>query len=162
MSKLAIISDMHLSYHQYGLNERFNDFVDAFNKNIDSIIHESPDILVIAGDSFDNHLPDNKSRLVFKNAIDLLVSKNIKIAAIQGNHDIINRKDFISPLRVYESDGLILLDNNPIVINETFIAGVDYHTKSKIDDLLEQVEKLNIEAGKYKNSGFIPTPGLWF
>ena len=48
--KFAHLSDTHLGYRQFGLNEREKDFYEVFELIIDKIIEENVDFVIHSGD----------------------------------------------------------------------------------------------------------------
>ena len=92
MAKIAIVSDVHLGTRQYGISERYDDFLTAFMDVGDSVIRMKPDALIIGGDLFDSPRPDAKSVLLAKEVVSE-VKRNvpgIRVLAIDGNHDLSN------------------------------------------------------------------------
>jgi len=55
--KIAYISDTHLGYRQYNLDDRENDFHEAFNEAIDKAIEERVKVLTCFGNLFDSPTP---------------------------------------------------------------------------------------------------------
>ena len=51
--KIAVFTDPHLGYVQYGNYEREEDFYNTFNNMIDEIIKEDVGLVINAGDIFD-------------------------------------------------------------------------------------------------------------
>lgn len=89
--RIAHISDTHLGYRQYNLDERENDFYDAFNEAIDKAIEERADMLIHSGDLFDSPTPPIKALYVFKNALRKLDGK-MKVYTVLGDHDTPRRR----------------------------------------------------------------------
>ena len=88
MAKIAIVSDVHLGTRQYGLNERYEDFLQAFLRFGASVIEKRPDFVVIGGDLFDSTKPDAKSVLAALETIRRIKSAGISVYGIDGNHDL--------------------------------------------------------------------------
>ena len=63
MAKIALVSDVHLGTRQYGLKERYDDFIVAFERFGKSVVEHEVDAVVIGGDLFDSPRPDAKSVL---------------------------------------------------------------------------------------------------
>ena len=66
MDKFAHIGDTHLGYRQYNLEQREQDFYDAFNRAIDRIIEEKVDFVIHSGDLFNDGRPTIRSLKVAK------------------------------------------------------------------------------------------------
>jgi DNA repair exonuclease SbcCD nuclease subunit len=91
MAKIAIISDVHLGTRQYGLKERYEDFLLAFRRfGISVATHQPiiPDMVVIGGDLFDAPRPDAKSVRTAQEVVELIKDAGIEVYGIDGNHDL--------------------------------------------------------------------------
>jgi DNA repair exonuclease SbcCD nuclease subunit len=87
------LSDTHLGYSAYraidvptGLNQRELDMYNAFNFVIDYIVKEKPDLVIHAGDLFDNVRPNNRAIFEVMKQLMRLSKENIPIIIIMGNH----------------------------------------------------------------------------
>jgi len=92
--RIAHISDTHLGYRQYNLDERENDFYEAFNEAVDKAIEERADVLIHSGDLFDSPTPPIKALFVFKNAL-AKIDGRIKIYTVLGDHDMPKRRGLL-------------------------------------------------------------------
>ena len=88
MAKIAIVSDVHLGTRQYGIKERYDDFLKAFMGFGRSVIDKSVDAVVIGGDLFDSPRPDARSVFVAQSVINEIKDAGIKVFGIDGNHDL--------------------------------------------------------------------------
>lgn len=106
--KLAIVSDLHLNKAVYrgvmdsefhDLHFRNADFIRAFRfictKCIDEI---KPDLVIINGDVWDKHNPSDDVRGVFSAQIYRLLSNNIPIIILIGNHDVCRKNHALKDL----------------------------------------------------------------
>lgn len=87
MARIAIVSDVHLGTRQYGLKERYEDFLAAFEwfgKNLQVGV----DTVVIGGDLFDSPRPDAQSVRVAKSVVEGIKARGINVLGIDGNHDL--------------------------------------------------------------------------
>lgn len=92
--KIAIISDLHLGFRQYGSLERENDFYNQLFLVRDEINKCNPDMLIIAGDLFDKPNPSPMAINAYREGIgDMDVDI---ICAIKGNHTMILRDNHYS------------------------------------------------------------------
>jgi len=98
--RIAHISDTHLGYRQYNLDDREQGFYDAFNEAIDKAIEERADVLVHSGDLFHSPKPPVKALYIFREAIKKLKGK-IKFLTVLGEHDTPKRKAMI-PHRLFD------------------------------------------------------------
>ena len=88
MARIALVSDVHLGTRQYGLKERYEDFLESFRKFEMAIERERPDAVIIGGDLFDSPRPDAKSVFVAKNVVERIKISGIPVYGIDGNHDL--------------------------------------------------------------------------
>jgi DNA repair exonuclease SbcCD nuclease subunit len=155
MVKIAHISDIHLSYRQYSLDQRKKDFEDALHNNVSSIIDHDVDVCLIAGDTWNIHVPDPGSLLVFKEELARLIDAGIDCYGIYGNHDSSLMSKHVPPIRLFIKDGLNVIDTqHPYFVHEdsnTFIGGVNYINKVNKPILLERLESLSDSSKKYEN-----------
>src|SRR4030042_6269893 len=91
--KLIHFSDTHLGFSEYhkidpvaGINQREQDFYNAWNFIIDDIISQKPDLVLHAGDLFHTTRPSNRAIAVALEGIQKLSDANIPIVLISGNH----------------------------------------------------------------------------
>ena len=150
--KFLHISDTHLGYRQYGLLEREQDFLDAFNEAIDIAIDEEVDFIIHTGDFFHTSRPSNKTILDSLNLLNRLNDAKIPMYCIPGNHDRGNSIKDKSPLEILNNFGLKLLNVGVEEFNGIDILGLKYIPKTglkKLGSLRELLEKL---LEKSKNS----------
>lgn len=91
--RLAHLSDTHLGHMRYnkvvadtGVNQREQDVYDAFERAIDGILDEAPDIVVHTGDLFDSPRPANRAVYHAARQVRRLVERDIPLVLISGNH----------------------------------------------------------------------------
>jgi DNA repair exonuclease SbcCD nuclease subunit len=84
--KIAHFADTHLGYRQYGLAERENDFYERFDEIIDHMIENDVDCVIHSGDLFESPKPPIKALLTAQQGFMRLVSHNIPVYVIAGNH----------------------------------------------------------------------------
>jgi len=89
--RIVHVSDTHLGYRQYNLDERETDLYEAFQQVLDIAREERADIIVHTGDLFHMARPSNTTLLKFKECVRNL--NGIKFIAILGDHDFPKRKD---------------------------------------------------------------------
>ena len=86
--KMMHIGDLHLGTRQYGMAQREEDFYDAL-KAVEKIAwDEGVSLVVISGDVFDSPKPPARAVLELSEFVASLKFRNIKVAAIEGNHDL--------------------------------------------------------------------------
>ncbi|MCE4614102.1 MAG: metallophosphoesterase [Desulfurococcales archaeon] len=84
---IAHLADIHLGAKPYQMEFRRRDIFEAFSELVDSIISEKPDLVVVAGDFFDNPRPDNDTLIVALKDLRRLVDKGFPIVFTYGEHD---------------------------------------------------------------------------
>ena len=141
--KICIATDFHLSYKQYGLEEREQDFYKQYEIMIDKIIEEKPQVFLILGDIFDTPYPKPISIKKFEEGLNKLQEHNIKTYGIVGNHTMIQRKNYYPIDNIFD-DKYTLLNEKGIVIDDIFIGGLNYHPKTH--DIKPLIDKLYEEA----------------
>lgn len=152
MVRFAHLSDTHLGYRQYGLQDREDDFYKTFARVIGDIIHEDVDFVIHSGDLFETNRPSNKAHFVFQKALDSLNDAGIPFYALSGNHDISLKKDSIPPQVLYRNQGLNLLSPNVpeyIFDDNVYIGGVEFTPVSYKRQLYKDMEERSIKAQEY-------------
>lgn len=91
--RLLHVSDTHLGYSEYGkvdsrtgLNQREQDFYDAWNQVVEAALAHKPEVLVHAGDLFHTSRPTNRAIRVALEGIQRIVQAGIELVMVSGNH----------------------------------------------------------------------------
>lgn len=149
--KIAIIGDLHLSYKQYGLDEREKDFYRRWHAIISDIIaRQDISVVLQLGDIFDSHLPSSIALYEYEKGLSKLLEKNIEYYSITGNHTLIRKQHFMSPDELFTHIlDIQSLDDTHIVLEDVFIAGIKYRTESNKDDLLYAIQEQTEYAKKH-------------
>src|SRR3989442_12632095 len=82
---ISHISDLHLGYAQFGLEEREEDVYQVFHEAIDTSIKEGVRLVILAGDLFHNPRPFGKAIITLGNALKKLKEKQIPAAFVLGS-----------------------------------------------------------------------------
>ena len=132
--KIALVSDVHLGTRQYGLKERYEDFLKAFEE-FGKSIPVGVDAVVIGGDLFDSPRPDAKSVLVAQRVVgEIQEGHGIPVYGIDGNHDL-SDGGWLSVI------GVNVLDDTPVRRDGVSIAGINYLSgRDLVDKLQEMVD----------------------
>ena len=146
--KIVLASDFHLSYRQYNLKEREKDFYQKFDKMIDEIIKEKPNLFIQLGDIFDEPKPKPLAIKVFNDGIQKLKSNGIEILGIVGNHTTLQVKDFYPIDFLFED--IKYLDGDYVTYDDVFIGGVKYHSKIQKQDIKNKIDYLSEQSENYK------------
>ena len=109
MKKFLHLSDIHLGNQQYGLNERFNDFGEAFFNAVAFAIDQKVNFVLICGDFFDKTRMDPPTLIQAIVGLEKLKNNGIKIVAIGGNHDKTRYQEGVSWLDFLVEMGYIYL-----------------------------------------------------
>lgn len=161
--KIAIMSDLHLGFRQYGSMEREEDFYQQFYKVCKEINKHNPNIVIIAGDLFNTPNPSPSAIHAYSEGVGNLSADMIFV--IKGNHTMILREDHYSIDKFFEDDadivGYYYLDDisfstkdhamnsdydmefiKYINKEEVVIDGITYRTNSNINEFLEVQKQL--------------------
>jgi DNA repair exonuclease SbcCD nuclease subunit len=94
VARICHLSDTHLGYSEYGkisprtgLNQREQDFYDAWDQALERIIALKPDLVLHAGDLFHTPRPSNRAIRVALEGIQKLSEAGIPVVLISGNHE---------------------------------------------------------------------------
>ncbi len=94
ITRVCHLSDTHLGYSEYGkisprtgLNQREQDFYDAWEQVISRIISLHPDLVVHAGDLFHTPRPSNRAIRVALEGIQKISAAGIPMVLASGNHE---------------------------------------------------------------------------
>lgn len=136
--KIAIISDLHLGFRQYGSMEREEDFYRQFFNVCKEIKKHRPEIVIIAGDLFDKPNPTPAAINAYREGIGNL---NSILCVTKGNHTMILREGHYSIDEYFGADefeGYYYLDDETMT---TFLHGM----QSNYDlEFSEYVNKPNV------------------
>ena len=138
---ISHVSDIHLGYSQFNLQEREEDIYEVFEEVIDKSISEHADIVILAGDIFHTPRPSGSSIIKLANELKKLKEKSIPVCFILGEHDINRMQDVPVPY-VFHNLRLAtrLKENQPLRHRNITIFGFDKERKSNIQNLLEQFQ----------------------
>jgi exonuclease SbcD len=107
--KLVHIADSHLGLAQFhridpesGMNLREKLIYTHFLRSVDRIIETNPDVLVHAGDLFDQVRPKTMAYTTALEALDRLSEAGIPVVLVAGNHSMAKTRYTPSPFRVLE------------------------------------------------------------
>ncbi len=147
--KFVHLSDTHLGYHQYGLEERAEDFFDAFAEAVEYAVNKKVDFVLHTGDFFHSSRPSNQIILQGMEIVKRLEDANIPIFVISGNHDRGSQIRDVSPLQILRPVGLVLVDKGVMEHEGLFIGGLKYISKAGLRriSLREILERYLEEMG---------------
>ncbi|MGB9759813.1 MAG: metallophosphoesterase [Thermoproteota archaeon] len=154
--RVAHISDTHLGFRQYNLDEREADIYNVMEDIADKILKERAEIVVHTGDLFDSSRPTARAYYAFKKFLAKLEGK-VSFFSILGDHDLPKRRD-MSPQKLFEDKIYILGAGSsyykvmPINGQEILIAGISYIGQRYNELLKEELKQLDSVAAGYSIS----------
>ena len=95
--KILHLADLHLGKRVNAFN-MIEDQAFALKNILDLAEKEGVDLVLIAGDVYDQKLPSNEALALFDNFLTELTTRDIKCLIIPGNHDSEDRLTFASQL----------------------------------------------------------------
>ena len=141
MAKIALVSDVHLGTRQYGLKERYEDFLSSFEKFGKRVsAMNDVDAVVIGGDLFDSPRPDARSVLVAQEVVSRISGAGKVIFGIDGNHDL-SGGDWMGVIGATP-----LPDMMPISFKGVKIVGVNYRSGRDFVSALQQMVDMGVHA----------------
>lgn len=122
--KFIHFADAHLDSPFRGLSflpsEDFKQIYQAsdisLTKIVDLALKKQVDLVLIAGDTFDNHRPSPRSQVFFAKQIKRLTEQRIQVVMIFGNHDHMPEEQLL----VEKSPYFTLLGSGEVVERQTF------------------------------------------
>lgn len=159
--RFAHLSDSHLGYKQYGIDEREEDFYEVFEKTIDKIIELDVDFVIHSGDLFDQSRPSTNTLLVFQKELIKLNNAGIPVYIIAGNHDSVLRKGVKPPIALFEELGLkIIKKGQAFIENDVLICGIQYAPKSQKRALMKILDELSELSDQHEKSILVLHQGI--
>lgn len=109
--RIAHLADLHIGFRQFdamapsGINQREQDVADALSRTIDTVIAETPDLVVIAGDVFHYSHPSSAATVHAFNAFARLrkALPHTELVMVAGNHDAPRTSDAGCMLQLFRS-----------------------------------------------------------
>ncbi|MEM3085547.1 MAG: exonuclease SbcCD subunit D [Halobacteria archaeon] len=156
--RIAHISDTHLGFRQYNLDQREEDFYRAWHKAIGKMIEERVDAVVHSGDLFDDRKPPIKALVEARRGVRKLKEAGIPFYYVTGNHDQPTRAGALPPQALL--DEALPLDAKPAVLGGLFIGGVSYHSRVSLGPLKDRMALLAGQARSARRSVMVLHQGL--
>lgn len=143
---IALVSDLHLGTKQYGIKERYYDFLRSFHRFGEDVA-KKVDAVVIGGDLFDSPHPDAHSVLVAQQVIGDIQDQGTPVFGIDGNHDL-SGGDWLSVVGAQP-----LPDMVPMTFKGIRILGLNYRNGRDLVAALQQLadegEKVDIVVAHF-------------
>src|SRR4029079_3993814 len=146
------ISDLHLGYAQFNLEEREEDIYQTFQEAIDVSIREGVRLVILAGDLFHNPRPCGKAIITLGNALKKLKEKQIPAVFVLGEHDISRLRD-VPFAHIFSNLGLAkhLKPDEPFVVRDCVVMGSDKERRSNVDALIEKLRGADRVVGQFND-----------
>jgi len=170
--KFIHTSDFHLSK-----NLRLQDYVKSLTQIRDFAITNKVEFVIVSGDIYDKHTPDNEARVVFKQWLYDLMKANIFIFILLGTHDEANVAHALQDINIYGFKNIVLMDKVDIYNVDwngcklSFLA-VPHVSKGKVSNpqqyIIEKIQELkgkltedrfNIFTGHFTTTGALNSSG---
>ncbi|VFJ13257.1 metallophosphoesterase family protein [Candidatus Nitrosocosmicus franklandus] len=147
---ISHISDIHLGYAQYNLQEREEDLYEVFEESIEKSIKEHVRAIILAGDIFHNPKPNGAPILRLARELKKLRDRSIPVLFILGEHDISRSNDVPLPY-LFHNLGLArrLKADSPIEMEGVLIYGFNKERRSNVENGL--LKPFRILESRIKN-----------
>lgn len=138
------LSDTHLGAIPYNLKEREDDFYEAFDEALQTMVKDHVDAVIHAGDIFDTPKPGGTALVKFLNGLRLLKNNSIKFFFTMGEHDISRLPGIPSPFLFEEIElATYVGDGNPRTYRDLSIVGFHKYRKTEAEDLRAKLAELD-------------------
>ena len=137
---ISHISDLHLGYSQFNLEEREEDVYGAFHQAIDISIREGAKLVILSGDLFHTPRPCGKAIITLGNALKKLKEKEVPAVFVLGEHDISRLRD-VPFAHIYSNLGLAkkLKIDEPFIVGNCAVFGADKERRGNTDALVDKM-----------------------
>ena len=133
MAKIALVSDVHLGVRQWGIKERYEDFLATFERFGREVVKYKPDAVVIGGDLFDSSNPDARSVNLAQCVVRNIKEAGIPVYGIDGNHDLADGWW----LRTIGAQ--VLCERETVDIAGTLVTGIPYRNGRDLVDTIREM-----------------------
>jgi exonuclease SbcD len=154
--RIIHIADTHLGAAAFnvldadGMNLREKLIYENFLQAIDCIIREKPDVLVHAGDLFDQVRPKTRSYVTVLEALERLSHAGIPVVIIAGNHSMSKTRYTVSPFSVLEYYGAELHAAYRYRYVRAELGGAVFHlipNMLRVEDYRKAFDQIEIATG---------------
>ena len=131
---ISHISDIHLGYSQFNLQEREEDLYEVFEESIEKSIREHVKAIILSGDIFHNPKPNGAPIIRLARELKKLKEKSVLVFFILGEHDISRSNDVPLPY-LFHNLGLArrLRPDSPVQVEGVLIYGFNKERRSNIE-----------------------------
>ncbi len=154
-------ADLHLGCTPNHLEQRYEDFFASFKDLIDNAIKINCEYILISGDLFHLKVINSKTLLNVINLLEYARNNNIKVLAIEGNHDkaffvdeeswlnFLHEKHYITLLKHKITDGKLIINSESIYEDDNIrVIGIGY-LGSATSIYLENIHNLISKSNKF-------------
>jgi exonuclease SbcD len=122
--KLVHFADLHLGVESYGridpatgISSRLLDFLAALDQVVDYAINNTVDIVIFCGDAYKSREPSQTQQREFAKRINRLVTNDIPIFIVTGNHDLPNAVGKATATEIFDTLAIknVYVSNRPDV-----------------------------------------------
>ena len=122
--KIIHFADLHLGVESYGrvdpatgISSRLMDFLAALDQVVDYAINNTVDIVLFCGDAYKSREPSQTQQREFAKRINRLVTNNIPIFIVTGNHDLPNAVGKATATEIFDTLEIqnVYVSNRPAV-----------------------------------------------
>lgn len=141
------MSDIHLGYSQFNLEEREEDVYNAFAQAVDTSIKEGVKAVILAGDIFHTPKPEGSAIVRFGDQLKRLKELNIRVFFVLGEHDVSRVRGVPVPFTFHNLGFATYLGNGKLhEFDNTLLIGFDKFRTSEIDDLIHRLKDADDHA----------------
>jgi len=138
---IAHMSDIHLGYSQFNLEEREEDVYNAFAQAVDTSIREGVKVVILAGDIFHTPKPEGSAIVKFGDQLKRLKERDIRVFFVLGEHDVSRVRGVPVPFAFHNIGFATYLGNGKLhEFDNTLLIGFDKFRASEIDDLVHRLK----------------------
>ncbi|MBE44323.1 MAG: metallophosphoesterase [Thaumarchaeota archaeon] len=147
---IAHISDIHLGYSQFNLEEREEDIYNAFAQAIDISIKEGVKLIILTGDIFNTPKPEGGAIVKLGDQLKRLKEYGIRVYFVLGDHDLSRVRGVPVPFAFHNLDFATYLGNGKLhEFNNILLVGFDKHRASEIDELIGKLKNVDEQVKKF-------------
>lgn len=141
------MSDIHLGYSQFNLEEREEDVYNAFAQAVDISIREGVKAIILAGDIFHTPKPEGGAIVKFGDQLKRLKERDIRVFFVLGEHDVSRVRGVPVPFAFHNLGFATYLGNGKLhELDNTLLIGFDKFRTSEIDDLVHRLKDADEQA----------------
>ena len=148
---IAHVSDIHLGFSQFNLEEREEDVYNAFAQVVDISIREGVRAVILAGDIFNTPRPAGGAIVRFGDQLKKLKERNIRVFFVLGEHDISRVRGVPVPFTFHNLGFATYLGNGKLhEFDNMLLIGFDKFRRGYyIDELLHRLKEADEHARNF-------------